>query len=82
MLKILSTYLSQVLQGTGGTYSSKRFVTIISLIALLGTYIANTFFQYPVDKELFDSLMYVVVAGLGITGTEKFAPSTKSAGTE
>jgi hypothetical protein len=29
-------------------------------------------FGYHVDSKLFDSMMYIVVAGLGFTASEKF----------
>jgi hypothetical protein len=34
---------------------------------------SNVFFGKTVDNTLFDSMMYIVVAGLGFTASEKFA---------
>jgi hypothetical protein len=30
-------------------------------------------YGYPMDTKLFDSMMYIVIAGLGFTASEKFA---------
>jgi hypothetical protein len=35
---------------------------------------ANLFWDYTVDQFMFDAVMYIVIASLGITGAEKFAP--------
>jgi hypothetical protein len=37
-------------------------------------YIANLFWDHTVDQFMFDAMMYIVIASLGITGAEKFAP--------
>lgn len=34
-------------------------------------------YGYPVDSKIFDSMMYIVLAGLGLTASEKFAPNKK-----
>jgi hypothetical protein len=33
---------------------------------------------YQIDQKLFDSMMYIVVAGLGFTASEKFAPTKEN----
>jgi len=30
---------------------------------------------HTIDTKLFDSMMYIVIAGLGFTASEKFAPT-------
>jgi hypothetical protein len=59
-----------------GSWSSKRVVTFTALILCSIAFMANTFLGKAVSPELFDSMMYIVVAGLGFTASEKFA-STK-----
>lgn len=71
----IKTYLSQVLQDGNGTYSSKRMVTTLATLLVAVGYIANLFWDYTVEQFMFESMMYIVIAGLGITGAEKFAPS-------
>jgi len=74
MMTPLKKYISQVLQDTNGTYSSKRFVTILCVTLMTCGFLANLFGDYTVDQFIFESIMYVVIAGLGFSGAEKFAP--------
>ena len=57
-----------------GKVSSKRFVTFICLFFMLIGYIANLFWDFTIDNDLFQSLQWIVMAGLGFTATENFAP--------
>ena len=56
---------------TNGTVSSKRTVTILAFLMCSGGFIASIF-GYSVDSKLFESMMYIVIAGLGFTASEKF----------
>jgi hypothetical protein len=55
--------------------SSKRVITFLAFF-LCGSAFIAMMFGYPIDQKLFDSMMYIVIAGLGFTASEKFA-STK-----
>jgi hypothetical protein len=57
--------------GIDGTISSKRTVTILAFLMCSGGFIASIC-GYNVDSKLFDSMMYIVIAGLGFTASEKF----------
>lgn len=71
-------YFKQVLQDTNGSYSSKRLVTFICVI-LMGTgFVANLFWNYDVEQFMYESVMYIVIAGLGFAGAERFAPQKKT----
>ncbi len=54
--------------------SSKRVVTFLAFLLCAGAFIAMVL-GYPIDQKLFDSMMYIVIAGLGFTASEKFAPT-------
>lgn len=54
--------------------SSKRVITFLAFLLCAGAFIAMVF-GYQIDQKLFDSMMYIVVAGLGFTASEKFAPT-------
>lgn len=56
-----------------GSWSSKRLVTFLAFILCSIAFMANTFWGKTVSNELFDSMMYIVVAGLGFTASEKFS---------
>ena len=53
------------------TVSSKRVVTLLAFLMCAGGFIAMVC-GYPLDSKIFDSMMYIVIAGLGFTASEKF----------
>ena len=57
--------------GVSDNISSKRTVTILAFLMCSGGFIASIC-GYNVDSKLFDSMMYIVIAGLGFTASEKF----------
>ena len=59
---------------SGSKISSKRTVTFICLLFMLIGYTANLFWDFTVDTKLFESLQWIVMAGLGFTATENFSP--------
>ena len=56
-----------------GKVSSKRTVTLVCLIFMLMGYTANLFWDFSVDSNLFESLQWIVMAGLGFTASEQFS---------
>lgn len=63
--------------GSDNLLSSKRVVTLLSFILCGVAFMANVFFGYDVDANLFDSMIYLTMAGLGFTASEKFLPINK-----
>ena len=59
--------------GVNNTVSSKRVVTLFAFLLCSGAFIADQFMGFTANTHLFDSMMYIVVAGLGFTASEKFA---------
>ena len=53
--------------------SSKRVIVVLSFLLLATAFIANLFFKLTVVQYMFDSMTYIVIGGLSITGVEKFA---------
>jgi len=70
----ITGYFKDMLADGNGSPSSKRWVAMIATILIAVGYIANLFWDYTVEQFMFDSVMYIVIASLGITGAEKFAP--------
>ena len=67
------TWLTSMLaDGENGSLSSKRVITLLAFILCSCGFVASVL-GYHVDAKLFDSMMYIVVAGLGFTASEKFA---------
>ena len=54
--------------------SSKRVITFLAFLLCAAAFIAMIL-GHPIDQKLFDSMMFIVIAGLGFTASEKFAPT-------
>jgi hypothetical protein len=63
---------SMLSDGHNGTVSSKRVITLLAFILCAYGFVADIH-GYKVTPTLFDSLIYLVIAGLGFTASEKFA---------
>ena len=62
---------SMLSDSANGTVSSKRTVTILAFLMCSGGFVASIC-GYTVDSKLIESMMYIVIAGLGFTASEKF----------
>ena len=68
---------SMLSDGSNGSVSSKRVITLLAFLMCSVAFMVDLFTQYETKQYLFDSMMYIVVAGLGFTASEKFAPKNK-----
>jgi hypothetical protein len=59
--------------GVDGSISSKRVITIMATFLVALAFVLNLFWDLDVDANMYDSMMMIVVAGLGTTVAEKFA---------
>jgi len=59
------------------TVSSKRVITFLAFLLCAAAFIAMIL-GHPIDSKLFDSMMFIVIAGLGFTASEKFAPTKEN----
>lgn len=59
--------------GIDDNLSSKRVVTVLSFLLCAVAFIANLFWNYEVKDYMFDGMIYLTMAGLGFTASEKFA---------
>jgi hypothetical protein len=67
------TWLTSMLSdGTNSSISSKRVVTLLAFILCAYGFIADIH-GYKITPSLFESMMFIVIAGLGFTASEKFA---------
>lgn len=69
--------ISMLSDSADGSISSKRVVTTMAFVMCSAGFIANMFWGLTVQQFMFDSMMYIVIAGMGIVGAEKFAPKAK-----
>jgi len=69
----MNTWLKSMLSdGVNGSVSSKRVITLLAFIVCVYGFIADIH-GYKVTPALFESMIYIVIAGLGFTASEKFA---------
>ena len=69
----MSWVSSMLADSADGSVSSKRVVTLIAFLLCGTAFAVDLFTSYKADPHLFDSMMYIVIAGLGFTASEKFA---------
>ena len=56
-----------------GKVSSKRLITFVAFI-LMGTgFVSNLFWDETIDKDIYESMKWIVLGGLGFTASERFA---------
>lgn len=71
-------FIVKMLSGEGeNNPSSKRTITFIAFLLIAVGYIAEMFFEKRVNPQTFETLMYIVLGGLGFTTAEKFTNKEK-----
>lgn len=68
---------SMLADSDDGSVSSKRVITLLAFVMCSVAFMVDLFTDYETKPYLFDSMMYIVIAGLGFTASEKFAPKNK-----
>ena len=63
---------SMLSDGVNGSVSSKRVITLLAFIVCVYGFFADIH-GYKITPALFESMIYIVIAGLGFTASEKFA---------
>lgn len=59
--------------GSDNNLSSKRVVTFLAFLMCAIAFIANLFWNFDVDEYMFEGMIYLTMAGLGFTASERFA---------
>ena len=72
-MSLLAGMRSMIADGVDGTVSSKRVITTLATFLVALAFVLNLFWGFTVDNNMYDSMMMIVVAGLGTTVAEKFA---------
>ena len=63
---------SLLADGHNNSVSSKRVVTTLAFLLCCIAFLAELFTDYSVSATTYDSMMFIVIAGLGFTASEKF----------
>jgi hypothetical protein len=58
--------------GTDENISSKRVVTLLAFMLCAVAFVANLFWNFDIKDSIFEGMMYIAIAGLGFTASEKF----------
>jgi len=66
-------YHSIFTDGTDEGISSKRLVTFIAFILCAIAFVANLFWNFDIKDSIFEGMMYIAIAGLGFTASERFS---------
>ncbi len=53
--------------------SSKRVIALLAFICCTIGFFVDLFTDFQITQAIFDSMMWIVISGLGFTGLEKFA---------
>ena len=69
--------MSKFLKDSSGNNSSKRLITLLAFVLVAIGFICNLFWDLTIAEFMYSSIMYIVIAGLGIVGAERFAPKKK-----
>lgn len=71
-------WLNSMLEdGHNGSISSKRVITFCAFILCSLNFICNLFWGLAVLPQIYESMIYLTMGGLGVTIAEKFAPTNK-----
>ena len=73
----MSWMSSMLSDSVNGSISSKRVITFLAFLMCGIAFMVDLFTDLETKPYLFDSMMYIVIAGLGFTASEKFASKNK-----
>jgi hypothetical protein len=68
----MKNWINNMFKDDNGNVSSKRFITFCCFILILVGFLSNLYFDYVVEEFIFESVMYIVLIGLGAAAAEKF----------
>jgi hypothetical protein len=66
-------YHSMLTDGTDDGISSKRVVTLLAFVLCAAGFIGDLIWNLDVKDAIYEGMMYIAIAGLGFTASEKFA---------
>ena len=72
-MSLFSGLRSMISDGADGSVSSKRVITVMATFLVALAFVLNLFWDLTIDQNMYDSMMMIVIAGLGTTVVEKFA---------
>jgi hypothetical protein len=67
------SWLKSMISDSSDTVSSKRVITLLAFLLCGAEFLGELLFQLDVHPHTLDSMMYIVIAGLGFVASEKFS---------
>lgn len=77
MLSGAKNFFVNMLSDIDGDISSKRTIGLLFSLAVLVTWASNLWYGMPIEKFIFDGLLYIIGIALATTAAEKFSKKTK-----
>jgi hypothetical protein len=71
------SFFKSMLGDGEGEFSSKRTITFFAFVLCSIAFMANLGWGLKIDQFLYDTMVYIVIGGLGFTASERFAPKSK-----
>lgn len=71
-------FKSLFVDGIDGSLSSRRVITFLAFVFCSIAFFANLFWGKHIDANMFEGMMYIAIAGLGVTVAEKFSSRNTS----
>lgn len=69
----MKEFIKQMLGGMDGDVSSKRVITFVAFLLVSIAFLSNIFLDIPLKDFVYEGMLYLVAAGMGITALEKFS---------
>ena len=69
----MKEFIKQMLGGMNGDVSSKRVITFVAFLLVSIAFLSNIFLDIPLKDFVYEGMLYLVAAGMGITALEKFS---------
>lgn len=76
-MSVFDSIKSMLADGENGSISSKRVITFIACFLLGIAFISNLYWDTTIEEFMYNSMMMIVMTGLGTAVAEKFAPKKK-----
>lgn len=68
----MNWFHSMLTDGTDDGISSKRTITVAAFLLCAAGFVGDLIWDKKVDPNVYESMMYIAIAGLGFTASEKF----------
>ncbi len=68
----MNWFHSMLTDGTDEGISSKRAITVAAFLLCAAGFVGDLIWDKKVDPNVYEAMMYIAIAGLGFTASEKF----------